>query len=175
MRYVVVSEGKVVGVVNYDGQGEHPYGAVDLRGPVPEDATLEQLMGQRVYGNGPFEPAMGGGFFTPPQTAEEAIARERADGDADPEGTAQLNYPHLFEAAPTPDTMSSEENAEGAQPLTAAQLLESSNMPWFAFKSEAKRILGARILGSPILGDAMPDKKEDIIAALKRVAAGNPE
>lgn len=36
------------------------------------------------------------GEDVPPATAEEAIANERADGDADPEGTARLNHPHLF-------------------------------------------------------------------------------
>lgn len=34
--------------------------------------------------------------WAPPQTAEEAIKRMREDGDGDPEGTARLNYPHLF-------------------------------------------------------------------------------
>lgn len=36
------------------------------------------------------------GEYVPPATAEEAIANERADGDADPEGTARLNHPALF-------------------------------------------------------------------------------
>lgn len=34
--------------------------------------------------------------WTPPKTAEEAIERMREDGDADPEGTARMNYPGLF-------------------------------------------------------------------------------
>jgi hypothetical protein len=41
-----------------------------------------------------------------PATRDEAIERMRADGDKDPEGTARMNWPHLFDAAqmqqPTP-------------------------------------------------------------------------
>ena len=34
--------------------------------------------------------------FTPPRSASEAVLRMAQDGDADPLGTAALNYPHLF-------------------------------------------------------------------------------
>lgn len=40
-----------------------------------------------------------------PTTKDEAIEQIRLDGDADPEGTAQRNWPHLFEpqrSAPFP-------------------------------------------------------------------------
>lgn len=37
-----------------------------------------------------------------PTTKEEAVKRMQDDGDADPEGTAKLNWPHLFEPAPLP-------------------------------------------------------------------------
>jgi hypothetical protein len=35
-----------------------------------------------------------------PANKDEAIERMRVDGDADPEGTARMNWPHLFEPAP---------------------------------------------------------------------------
>lgn len=38
--------------------------------------------------------------FQPPKTREEAIERMREDGDADPEGTAAMNYPELFSDQP---------------------------------------------------------------------------
>ena len=34
--------------------------------------------------------------YTPPADANEAVLRMAQDGDADPMGTAQMNYPHLF-------------------------------------------------------------------------------
>lgn len=37
--------------------------------------------------------------YVPPKSSEEAIERMREDGDADPEGTARMNYPQLFETA----------------------------------------------------------------------------
>lgn len=43
----------------------------------------------------PFNPHAG----MPPATKEEAIERMRADDDADPEGTAKMNWPHLFSRA----------------------------------------------------------------------------
>jgi|ERR1700719_2599473 len=39
----------------------------------------------------------GNPLYVAPATKDEAIAKMRADGDADPEGTAKLNWPHLFE------------------------------------------------------------------------------
>lgn len=172
-RYAIVREEKIVGVVNHDGESDHLYGDdVDLRGPVPADATLEQLLGQKVDGPGPLAFAMGGGLYTPPQTREEAIEWERADGDGDPEGTAKLNHPHLFEGEEDDQRVqhwpqeSSEIKATGplvkfGASMTAAELIAAApSMRWFAFKSEAKRILG----------DAMPEKKPDIIEALKKSA-----
>lgn len=35
-----------------------------------------------------------------PKTRDEAIERMRAEGDADPEGTARMNWPYLFDLAP---------------------------------------------------------------------------
>lgn len=35
--------------------------------------------------------------YVAPKTAEEAIQRMKDDGDADPEGTARMNYPLLFD------------------------------------------------------------------------------
>ena len=43
-----------------------------------------------------------GNTWTRPRTAEDAINAMAGDGDADPEGTAKLNYPDLF--APTGNT-----------------------------------------------------------------------
>jgi hypothetical protein len=50
------------------------------------------------------KPASAGEFDPKaPTTKEEAIDRMRKDGDADPEGTARTNWPHLFDAgAPFP-------------------------------------------------------------------------
>ena len=39
----------------------------------------------------------GNPLYVAPATKEEAIARMRKDGDADPEGTARMNWPHLFD------------------------------------------------------------------------------
>lgn len=44
----------------------------------------------------------GNPVYVAPATKEEAIARMRADGDADPESTARMNWPHLFDAPPFP-------------------------------------------------------------------------
>ena len=40
-RYAIVNNGLVVGVVNWDGAEVHPYGAAELRGPLPEGQALE--------------------------------------------------------------------------------------------------------------------------------------
>lgn len=40
----------------------------------------------------------GNPLYVAPATKEEAISRMQADGDADPEGTARMNWPHLFDA-----------------------------------------------------------------------------
>lgn len=46
-RYVIVNELELItGVVNWDGHSAHPYGLVDLRGPISPDKTLEQLVGK---------------------------------------------------------------------------------------------------------------------------------
>ncbi len=37
----------VVGVVNWDGREAHPYGNVDLRGPIEDHWSLEHLLGKR--------------------------------------------------------------------------------------------------------------------------------
>lgn len=139
-RYAIVQNDKITGVVNWNGAEAHPYGAVVLRGPLPEDVTLEQLLGKSW------------GDIAKPRTAEEAIAGLREDGDADPEGTARLNHPHLFEPS-----NSAEENGF---PMTAGRLIEAApQMRWFAFKAEAKRILG----------EDMPEKKPDIVEALRKI------
>jgi len=46
----------------------------------------------------PFDPKAGT-YNTAPVSQQEAIERMRVDGDADPEGTARMNWPHLFEPA----------------------------------------------------------------------------
>ncbi len=180
MRYVSVEGTKIVGVVNWDGLSEHPYGAVDLRGPVPDDAKLEDLLGKRVDGPGPLVRGKNDSWvtYTPPQTAEEAIQEETADGSGDPEGIARMNYPHLFKEpkfvenseSGTSETYSVKpEWTEWTEaPLTptgeARRLLASADtMKFFQFKAEAKAILG----------DDCPDKKPDIVAALKK-KIGNP-
>jgi hypothetical protein len=40
----------------------------------------------------------GNPVYVAPATKDEAIDRMRADGDADPEGTARMNWPQLFPA-----------------------------------------------------------------------------
>src|ERR1700730_8452673 len=44
----------------------------------------------------------GNPLYVAPATKDEAIARMKADGDADPEGTARTNWPHLFGVPPFP-------------------------------------------------------------------------
>ena len=45
----------------------------------------------------------GNPVYAAPATKDEAIARMKADGDADPEGTDRMNWPHLFDQpAPFP-------------------------------------------------------------------------
>lgn len=63
-RYAAIQDGRVVGVVLHDGVSENPR-YPDLRGPVPEGATLEQLMGKKVEGRGPFVFAQDGSLYTP--------------------------------------------------------------------------------------------------------------
>lgn len=47
LRYAIVNDlGVVIGVVNWDGKEAHPYGDVDLRGPIPEQFSLEHLLGK---------------------------------------------------------------------------------------------------------------------------------
>jgi hypothetical protein len=38
----------------------------------------------------------GSPVYVAPATADEAVAKMRAEGDADPENTARMNWPHLF-------------------------------------------------------------------------------
>lgn len=45
----------------------------------------------------------GNPVYVAPATKDEAIARMRKDGDADPEGTARMNWPHLFDAPADPN------------------------------------------------------------------------
>lgn len=47
------------------------------------------------------DPPPDGKVYTAPETKEEAIDRMRKDGDADPEGTAEMNWPHLFSPKPS--------------------------------------------------------------------------
>ncbi|RIY00210.1 hypothetical protein D3218_13065 [Aureimonas flava] len=54
------------------------------------------------------------------------------------------------------DTKSAPVPQEG-QPMTAADLLAADDMPWPAFRAEARRILGSEA----------PDRKDEIVAALK--------
>lgn len=122
-RYAIVQNEKIVGCVNWDGVSEHPFGDVDLRGPVPEDAGLEDLIGKRWQEPSPIVPAF--------KLSAVDEAREFAHADAPAR-------------------------------MTAADLLDTE-IPWFKFKAEAKRILG----------NDMPEKKLDIIAAL-RFRVGNP-
>jgi hypothetical protein len=42
----------------------------------------------------------GNPLYAAPATKDEAIERMRADGDADPEGTARMNWPELFGQGP---------------------------------------------------------------------------
>ncbi len=42
----------------------------------------------------------GNPLYVAPATKDEAIDRMRKDGDADPEGTAKANWPHLFGSGP---------------------------------------------------------------------------
>jgi hypothetical protein len=42
-------------------------------------------------------PHSGDPLYVAPATKEEAVSRMRVDGDADPEGTARANWPHLFD------------------------------------------------------------------------------
>ena len=45
----------------------------------------------------------GNPLYVAPKTKDEAIAKMRADGDADPENTARMNWPHLFGDPPNPE------------------------------------------------------------------------
>jgi hypothetical protein len=45
-RYAIVNNETIVGVVNWDGAEAHPYGAVELRGPLPEGEGLETWDGR---------------------------------------------------------------------------------------------------------------------------------
>jgi hypothetical protein len=118
-RYAIVQDGKIVGVVNWDGKSEHPYGDVDLRGPILNDEMLlEDLLGH------------------------------------------QWVLPVAKPSRPMPDLRSSPAYDDTGKLIEAIEA--NPPMPWFSFKSEAKRILG----------DDMPEKKPDIIAALK--AKRNP-
>jgi hypothetical protein len=45
-RYAIVNNETVAGVVNWDGAEAHPYGAVELRGPLPEGEGLETWDGR---------------------------------------------------------------------------------------------------------------------------------
>jgi hypothetical protein len=42
----------------------------------------------------------GNPLYVAPATKDEAIERMRKDGEADPENTARMNWPHLFGAGP---------------------------------------------------------------------------
>ncbi len=42
----------------------------------------------------------GNPLYVAPATKDEAIDRMRKDGDADPEGAAKMNWPHLFGSGP---------------------------------------------------------------------------
>jgi hypothetical protein len=44
----------------------------------------------------------GNPVYVAPTTKEEAIDRMQTDGVADPESTARMNWPHLFEPVPPP-------------------------------------------------------------------------
>jgi hypothetical protein len=54
----------------------------------------------------------GNPLYAAPTTKDEAIERMRKDGDADPEGTARMNWPELFGAGP----FKSEPGAQAARP-----------------------------------------------------------
>jgi hypothetical protein len=41
----------------------------------------------------------GNPLYVAPATKDEAIARMRKEGDVDPEGTAKINWPHLFDSS----------------------------------------------------------------------------
>jgi hypothetical protein len=63
----------------------------------------------------------GNPVYVAPATRDEAIARMHADGDADPEGTARTNWPHLFDAAPKPDPFQQQPDTEPQVPFPQQQ------------------------------------------------------
>lgn len=53
--------------------------------------------------------------YEAPKTAAEAVERMRADGDADPEGTARMNWPLLFEGPASGSDFPAQQGGAGQQ------------------------------------------------------------
>jgi hypothetical protein len=51
----------------------------------------------------------GNPLYVTPATKEEAIDRMRKDGNADPEGTARANWPHLFDGPQLPGSSAAQQ------------------------------------------------------------------
>jgi hypothetical protein len=184
-RYAIVQGGKITGVVNWDGVEEHLYGDVDLRGPVPENAELADLLGKRwedslvlpdivVKGTDTAVFSFTDEKFLTPYYETEPALRRQAPRRFDFPTPAQMNNPSpvsvgesnvvtgYLKSDPVPHPTAPATIAEAAVTRSAAQRLLEANPPWFTFKAEAKRILG----------EDMPEKKADIILALKEKADG---
>jgi hypothetical protein len=142
-RYAIIQDGKVEGCINWDGEGTPPDGVL---GPLPTGwDSLDMIKGRSLA------------------EIEAIVLRGQCVGMAlEPEVNTGFSVGKRFAADPEPEVADFISTPQGLihPDVHAAELLSSKDMPWFAFKAQAKRILR----------DAMPEKKADIIKALEALA-----
>ena len=76
--------------------------------------------------------------WTPPLTRDEAVKRMADDGDGDPEGTARLNYPHLFINNPGKEVMPSEKDNTNQPDTAPAGLSAGGGAAWLLMATAPK-------------------------------------
>ncbi|MFG1247269.1 hypothetical protein [Xanthobacter flavus] len=114
--------------------------------------------------------------YVAPTTKEEAIAAMRADGDADPEGTAELNYPKLFEEPPAPEPGVAGPAEVVAPDPNSISTGASNTVPADDDDTEkAVLVAEAEELGIDVDGRWGIAKLKQKIATAKAAAASSPE
>lgn len=116
MRMATVKAGTIVGIVNHDGEKDHPYGDVEFLGPLPDNIGVEWV-GKSA------------------KSLQEQLDKDKPTV-GERVGAAIESGAHAVAKALEPNS---------DKPMTAAELLahdKAGDLKYFTFVKEAKRILG---------------------------------